>query len=78
MNEQQETATTANSDGHEWRHFIPITSNDDQLQAFADLYRKGITKEQITLVLSTVRLNFEAVGISAQPLLDSLSAYLKK
>lgn len=78
MDNQKETAATANSDGHEWRHFIPITDNKEQLQAFADLYRQGITKEQMTLILSTVRLNFEALSISAQPLLDSLSAYQQR
>lgn len=69
MSKQKETAATANSDGNEFRHFIVITDDEAQLQAFADLYRMGITKEQIEIILSTVRLN---VGISAQPSLDTL------
>lgn len=58
-------------------HFILLTDNKDQLQAFVDLYHKGITKKDMTLILSTVRLNFEALNISPQPLLKSLSAYQK-
>lgn len=73
---QKETATT--SSGEKLNHFIPLTDNEEQLQAFANLYYCGITKQQITLILSTVRLNFEALGISPQPLLDSLSTYQKK
>ena len=78
MDEQKETTTTVNSDGQLFRRFIPITNDDDQLQAFASLYRKGISKEDIILILTTVRINYDALGISPQPLLNSLSTYLKR
>ena len=78
MSEQKETITTANSDGQGFRRFIPITNDNEQLQAFASLYEKGISKEDMILILTTVRISYDAVGISPQPLLNSLSTYLKR
>ena len=78
MSEQKETTTTANSDGQRFRYFVPITNDDEQLRAFASLYQKGISKEDMILILTTVRISYDAVGISPQPLLNSLSTYLKR